>query len=891
MHRRAVTFFVAAGTVAVIALTSQWWLPALPTFFGLIETNSKLIGAFADLTAIVKSLGLLLFAALGYLGFRSLRNSNAGQSPRQVVDGSEEGHGVAVGGDINQSTVVVGDIHWGVTTGDRYELNFGLDRELYEESGARTAAPSMPGMVPSLPETFVGREDDLAQLKANLRTGVEGETSVPVQVLTAVHGWPGVGKTTVAAALARDKEIEELFPDGVLFTSLGQQPDILSTLVLWARALSVGDLSEAESVSEASARLSAMMNEKRTLLIIDDVWEAAHATPLAVGGRRCGTLVTTRITQVAREISPKAEGVYKLGVLSDKEALQLLEQLAPGVVSDYLEESWQLVRELDGLPLAIRVAGGLLAAESYRGLDVPRLLEELREGKRLLEEEAPPSYISNAEEDVPFTITALLRRSTERLRALYRKRFALLGVFPPRPISFDVPAAQDVWDMRSDPRMTLRALTDRGLIEPAGDGRFQMHSLLSAFAVSMIEEDAELPSVREVQTRRLRHYETKIFYLNEAYNQGGDEQQRALQELDRDYESIRAAHAWALAHMYEDEEAARIVTAYASVGPNIFLIRLPPRELTRWIEKGIEAAEMLGFKEDVRAHNANLGAAHAMAGDPRRALPSSEQALQDARNAEDRPAEAAALGNIGRAYYSFGDYQKAIEYTRKCLKAAQETNEWRTEAQALGTLGESYAATDQPQKALWSFKSSMEVSRANKDSYTEARTLRKLGVFYRQLGNSWRAGVLFEAAASVFAELGDELEYNRALLSQGILCINEEEYEKAIDYFDRVIDWASGNDDEQSLAFASMNKSIVLNLLGRSDLAEELYRRAVHSAHSAEALEAEADASFNLALLVETTNFDEAVALACRARSLYEAIGDPKQQKVVTWLEQRNALE
>lgn len=877
MTRRRAAALVGAVLTAVLTVmgfTAENWVPAVIRLAGENKETVKTLNVYGE------SLSYFLFGpltlVLTVLGLFWGRGKDTGN--RSAASGE-------------RSVSAVGDIHGNVTTGDHYELNLEFSRDLHEESEARTSAPSMFGMVPTLPETFVGRDDDLAELKKNLRSGVENETSAPVQVLTAVHGWPGIGKTTVAAALARDRELEKVFPDGVLFASLGQEPDILSTLVTWARALGVGDLSDAESVPEASARLSAAMREKRALLIVDDVWEAAHAASLAVGGRRCGTLVTTRLSRVAHEISPKAEGVYRLGVLSKEEALELLEQLAPDVVSQHPEESLQLVRELDGLPLAIRVAGGLLAAESYRGLDVPGLLEELREGKRLLEEEAPPSYVQAAEQEVPVTVIALLRKSTERLRALYRKRFAMLGVLPPRPISFDVPAAQDVWDMRSDPAMTLRALTDRGLIEPAGDGRFQMHSLLSAFAISMIEEDAELPSVREIQLRRLRHYEAKIFHLNEAYNQGGDEQRRALEALGQDYESIRAAHAWALAHMYEDKEAARSVTDYVSAGSNIFLIRLPPRELIRWIEKGIEAAGMLEFREDAKAHNANLGAAYAMAGDPRSALPNFEQALRDARENEDRPAESAALGNLGRAYYSFGDHENAIKYNQDCLEVARETEEWRTEAQALGTLGESYAATDQVQEALRSFKDSRDVSRANKDSYTEARTLRKLGIFYRQLGNSWRARVFFDAAASVFEKLGDELECNRTLLSLGILCMKEEEYEDAMDYFDRVIDWSEENDDERSLALALMDKGHVLNLLGHRDQAEDLYRHAIVCAHNARAPEEEADASFNLAQLVEANEFTEAIALARRARSLYEAVGDPKQQMVMTWLRERNLLE
>ena len=42
--RRAVALIVAGGTTVLLALTSRWWLPALPTLFGAIEANSELIG-------------------------------------------------------------------------------------------------------------------------------------------------------------------------------------------------------------------------------------------------------------------------------------------------------------------------------------------------------------------------------------------------------------------------------------------------------------------------------------------------------------------------------------------------------------------------------------------------------------------------------------------------------------------------------------------------------------------------------------------------------------------------------------------------------------------------------------------------------------------------------
>ena len=113
---------MAAGIAAVLALTSRWWLPALPTLFGTIEANSKLIDAFAGLTTIVTSLALLVGAGLAYLGFRSFRGSDARGEARQSVDDAHGGRAAAIGGDVNRSAVVVGDhnrveVHAGVTYG------------------------------------------------------------------------------------------------------------------------------------------------------------------------------------------------------------------------------------------------------------------------------------------------------------------------------------------------------------------------------------------------------------------------------------------------------------------------------------------------------------------------------------------------------------------------------------------------------------------------------------------------------------------------------------------------------------------------------------------------------------------------------------------------------
>lgn len=346
--------------------------------------------------------------------------------------------------------------------------------------------PSAPGSAPPLPALVIGREDDLGNLKARLGIGDDGQAPRAPQVMTAVRGWPGVGKTTLAATLAHDPAVSATFPDGVLWASLGESPSVFAELAAWCRALGVPDLAGAKSVEELSVQLTALLRNKQMLLIVDDVWDARDAAPFNVGGRGCAILVTTRLPEVARTIAPAAGDVYVLGVLSDENALALLRQLAPEVVARAEAASLELVQEIEGLPLAIQVAGRLLHTEASYGFDVTQLLTELREGAQLLAQDAPLDRVDPVTGITP-TVAVLLQKSTERLDEPTLECFAYLGAFAPKPATFDAGAMKSVWEA-DDPLPTIRTLVDRGLLEPTGNGRFWMHAILVAHARSFLTD-------------------------------------------------------------------------------------------------------------------------------------------------------------------------------------------------------------------------------------------------------------------------------------------------------------------------------------------------------------------------------------------------------------------
>ena len=360
---------------------------------------------------------------------------------------------------------------------------------LYEaiQQGSASPARSRPAqfsrqtgcVLPPLPTLTLGREMALEHVKARL--GMRGGEQRPV---TVIQGWPGVGKSTLVAALAHDPETAQHFPDGMLWTSLGENPGLVSELAIWANALLPAGDERGHSLDQMTVQLTALLKDRRVLLIVDDVWQAEHAHRFRVGGHQCALVLTSRLNDVAAALAPTADDMYRLPILSETSALDLLTRLTPETVAQYPAEARRLITDLERLPLAIQVAGRLLSSELAMGWGVRDLLEELRAGTALLEA-SPPSDLLGVGDNPSLTVAALLARSTDLLDDLPRERFALLGMFVPKPATFDLAAMAVAWDV-GDPRPTARILVNRGLLEPIPGGQFQMHAVLVMHARSLL---------------------------------------------------------------------------------------------------------------------------------------------------------------------------------------------------------------------------------------------------------------------------------------------------------------------------------------------------------------------------------------------------------------------
>jgi hypothetical protein len=366
--------------------------------------------------------------------------------------------------------------------GTVYGMVIGSESSLTMGSAAGFMPP--PNMAPPVPPQGVhGRDKALTDIFDLLQLGDDQAREVaPV----ALRGMGGIGKTTLAVALSRLDLMPQRFPDGVLWVSVGPMPTLSVLLDTWGRALNI-DLLPERDVMARRDRLRAALYHRQMLIVVDDVWEVTHGDAFTVCGPKSRLLYTTREGPVAYTLTTR-ERTIAVDVLAPEAALNLLATLAPEAVQSDLANARRLCERLEYLPLALTLAGRLLANEADVPSRMSRLLGELIEKRstrlRLLQAEGRPGI----DLDQPVTLQAILGMSVERLDPVDRERFAMASLFGGDPLTWDMEAATAVWACPpEEAEQTMARLIQRGLVERR-IRRYWMHALLADYAAEMMEQ-------------------------------------------------------------------------------------------------------------------------------------------------------------------------------------------------------------------------------------------------------------------------------------------------------------------------------------------------------------------------------------------------------------------
>ena len=322
---------------------------------------------------------------------------------------------------------------------------------------------------PRPPTDFVGREEVISKLTEDLTASTAGRKTL------ALKGLGGVGKTTVARALCWEERIVTAFPDGILWTTLGESPDALANLHELLLPLQTVT-TQYETAAKASAQLKSLLANKQCLLVVDDAWKFEDLEPFLVVGHLGAILLTTRDSIIARNADAT---VIELDVLSPETSRaylrsRLTEHLSDIPSADQLDH---LAALLQYLPLALEIA----SIHLRDGMEFTLLLNELSSeiGRlRALE------ITTDRKDDRRLSLDATLALSIKRLPPKILRFFALLGLLRQQanvtPVILSIVSGETPFDSQK----ALAFLTGKSLLTriEEGDGEqkaaYRMHDLI-----------------------------------------------------------------------------------------------------------------------------------------------------------------------------------------------------------------------------------------------------------------------------------------------------------------------------------------------------------------------------------------------------------------------------
>lgn len=427
----------------------------------------------------------------------------------------------------------------------RPETIFQLEIEgLDSEFPALRTLDAVPNNLPLQVTSFVGRRDELARALGLLQGS---------RVLT-ITGTGGTGKTRLALQIGA--EVGAAFRDGVFFVDLApiHDPALVASQVL-----------KGMGGQSASGRrpprdvLVDRLAEREVLLILDNFEQVIAAAPLVadlVGASpRSRFLVTSRgpLRIAAEQEMPlepmEVPGALELESPATFDAVTLFVERAMAVRPDFQLTTdnaaavAELVRKLDGLPLAIEIV-----ASRVRLLPVPEILARL-----------DPAALGAGAVDLPArqrTIEGAIAWSHDLLDPPVQGLFARLGVFAG---GADLAQIERVCsDVGIDVLDGLAELVDQGLLRRvagAARARFRTLYVIREYALARLAATGIADAVRR------RHLAAYADWAEEIVpHLMGADRKDWLDRFDGDHDNVRSALDWAAAHG-EADLALRLAAA------------------------------------------------------------------------------------------------------------------------------------------------------------------------------------------------------------------------------------------------------------------------------------------------------------------------------------------
>ncbi|HMR67052.1 MAG TPA: tetratricopeptide repeat protein [Anaerolineae bacterium] len=481
---------------------------------------------------------------------------------------------------------------------------------------------------PPQADYFVGRVMDLEKLIDLVQPGQT----------VSLTGLAGLGKSALVASalwsMAPHDIPPERFPDGIIYHNFFSQPRLDVALEALVKAFGQEPL---PTLEQAVARLVA---ERQALLVFDGVEAAVDgAGGLGLPGR-CGWLL------VGQQAAEGGTSEYTLSALTAQDSLLLLQALSEGR-NEEPAAALKICELLGGVPLSLRLAGHIMAAEKESAANFLTWLE------------TTPLAQAELEERAQMGVNVLLTQVFSRLSYSARQALSLVRLLALAP--FDQKTINQVLLAKESPGVfsALKGILKPGSLEPDEpdnsawrelnrygwlwwiDRQYEIsHPLIHAFIRQ------HLPVEPILLQRLASHYMTLVSSLTSLGPQRISELEAARPHFMTVLNECLAQKNWEAAH-----SLAAVVESYLDQQGS-FIERIIVNEA------GLTAAWHLGRLSEGAWFN-NLGDTYRTAEQPERAIQYFTEALETARKNDDAFGEANSLGNLGLAYRDLGKIDQA----------------------------------------------------------------------------------------------------------------------------------------------------------------------------------------------------------------------------------------
>jgi hypothetical protein len=167
-----------------------------------------------------------------------------------------------------------------------------------------------------------------------------------------------LGKTILAQALCRDEVVQQAFPDGVVWITIGKEPgdDVAARLLEVGKALS-DDPAAYDGERGAQSRYKNVIRDKAVLIVLDDIWNARDIEPFRAESPRSRLVFTTRDAGIAAGTSAH---LLSPELLSAHESRTILASWSNTSADSMPPSADELIDHCKGLALVVATIGARL---------------------------------------------------------------------------------------------------------------------------------------------------------------------------------------------------------------------------------------------------------------------------------------------------------------------------------------------------------------------------------------------------------------------------------------------------------------------------------------------------------------------------------------------------